>query len=262
MADERKIRVSCDHHGTSVTLKLTLNQKMLAKTFEQAVLVPFLKAYSKKVGDDVTLDQVARVEVDEEMLGSHSIPASVVLLKNETVDADVYLRPKEVAAAMNACKLEADPFAPMSQVLPGGMVAGSAGGRVVQPQARDLSQDVVDFDEDGLTPVERLKRERRDAREKREAAEAAAAREALEQQAAANAVLADAGGGVSEGRLTAGMGVTVEGLESEAGRQMNGMTGVLLAWKDDRQRWEVKLDAKDGTVNVKPANLRTQATRE
>jgi hypothetical protein len=48
MAEEgsRACKVSCG----DVTLKITLTPKLLKKPFEEAVLAPFLKAYSKKVG--------------------------------------------------------------------------------------------------------------------------------------------------------------------------------------------------------------------
>lgn len=80
--DARKIKVTCG----DVTLQLTLSTKLLAKPFEEAVLRPFLKAYAKKTGEPADLARVARVEVDEEMLGDHGIAASVVLLARELSD--------------------------------------------------------------------------------------------------------------------------------------------------------------------------------
>lgn len=41
----RACKMSCG----DVTLKITLTPKLLKKPFEEAVLAPFLKAYSKKV---------------------------------------------------------------------------------------------------------------------------------------------------------------------------------------------------------------------
>ena len=233
---ERKIKVSCGE----VTLQLTLTSKLLAKSFEEAVLKPFLKAYSKRTDEDADVNRVARVEVDEEMLGDHSIPASVVLLARETVSAEVFLRPLEVEQAMRANELISDPFAvPPAEVMRGG---ASAGGRTVHaPAPRDISQDKVEFDEDNLTPVEKLKKERREARE---------ARERLEKAAAASAVLQD----VSDA-LVPGMHVRVEGLTSAAGSQMNGRAGVTVSWKADKERWEIRLDGEEGTMNVKPVNL-------
>ena len=237
MSDERKIKVSCGE----VTLQLTLTSKLLAKPFEDAVLKPFLKAYSKRTGEAADVRRVARVEVDEEMLGDHGIAASVVLLARETVSAEIFLRPVEVEEAMRASELICDPFAaPPQDIMRGG---ASAGGRTVHaPAPRDISQDKVEFDEDNMTPVERLKKERREARE---------ARERLEASAADNAVLHD----VSDSALALGARVRVEGLTSAAGSGMNGKEGVLVEWKADKERWEVRLDGADGTVNVKAANL-------
>lgn len=263
---ERKIKVTCD----DVTLQLTLSTKLLAKPFEEAVLKPFLKAYSKKAGEPADLDRVARVEVDENMLGDHRIPASVVLLANETVEAEVFLRPLEVQEQLRAGELSADPFAPLQMPSSGGSTA--AGRTVHAPAPRDLAQDKVDFDEDNLTPVERLKKERREAREARERLEAAAAASAVLHDvsddatpavdaaaaAAANSSCPPAAGGdgSSGSALAPGMRVRVEGLTSAAGSQMNGKEGEVVAWRGERDRWEIRLDGNgEATVNVKPANL-------
>ena len=279
MADERKIRVSCG----DVTLQLTLGSKLLAKPFEEAVLKPFLKAYAKRTGESAPMSRVARVEVDEEMLGDHTIAASVVLLARETVDAEVFLRPVEVDEALRANELCADPFAPPPEIVPGGTGGGTAGGRTVHaPAPRDLSKDKVEFDEDNLTPIEKLKKERREAR---------AARERLEAQAAASAVLQDAdadaagraagatkaagsAGGAGEAgtssaasagapkgaAIAVGARVRVAGLTSEKGREMNGCVGDVVAWRAEKDRWEVRLDGAEGTVNVREANLEVAAS--
>ena len=63
-----------------VSLKLTLTAKQLQKPFDQAVIAPFLKAYSKRVGAAATLEDVTCVKVDDVMIGDMTIAASVVLL--------------------------------------------------------------------------------------------------------------------------------------------------------------------------------------
>jgi len=45
-AGSRVCNVTCD----DMTLKITLSPNLLKKPFEESVLGPFLKAYSKKVG--------------------------------------------------------------------------------------------------------------------------------------------------------------------------------------------------------------------
>ena len=183
MPEERKIRVTCG----AVSLQLTLGAKLLAKPFDEAVIKPFLTAYAKRTGEHAELSRVARVEVDEEMLGDTSIGASVVLLKNETVDAEIFLRPIEVQESLRANEISADPFAPLPEILPSTSGGATASGRTLAaPPPRDMSKDTVDFDEDNLTPIERLKRERRAARER---GEAASSIEILKQAAAASVVL-------------------------------------------------------------------------
>ena len=183
MPEERKIRVTCG----AVSLQLTLGAKLLAKPFDEAVIKPFLTAYAKRTGEPAELSRVARVEVDEEMLGDTSIGASVVLLKNETVDAEIFLRPIEVQESLRANEISADPFAPLPEILPSTSGGATASGRTLAaPPPRDMSKDTVDFDEDNLTPIERLKRERRAARER---GEAASSIEILKQAAAATVVL-------------------------------------------------------------------------
>ena len=182
MPDERKIRVTC---GT-VSLQLTLGAKLLAKPFDEAVIKPFLTAYVKRTGEPAELSRVARVEVDEEMLGDTSIGASVVLLKNETVDAEIFLRPIEAQHTLRANEISADPFAPLPEILPSSGGASAGGRTLAAPPPRDMSKDTVDFDEDNLTPIERLKRERRAARER---GEAASSIEILKQAAATSLVL-------------------------------------------------------------------------
>ena len=253
MADsgERAIYVKAD----GVSLRLTLSVKLQKKSFEEAVLRPFLKVYAKKTGEPADISRVARVEVDEEMLGDHSIAASVVLLARETVSAEVFLRPLDVQAAMDVNQLSADPFAPLPAEVRSS--AGStAGGRTVHaPAPRDISQDKLEFDEDNLTPIEKLKKERREAREARARLDAAASASAVLQDVSDAAPAPAASGPAAGGGWAAGSRVRVEGLTSAAGSQMNGQVGEIVAWRADKERWEVRLDGAEATVNVRPANL-------
>lgn len=61
---ERKVRVECN----GVILKLTLTAKQMEKPFAEAILRPFLKAYSKKKGLEKEIDvkEVAQVTVDSD----------------------------------------------------------------------------------------------------------------------------------------------------------------------------------------------------
>ncbi|KOO29627.1 hypothetical protein Ctob_005437 [Chrysochromulina tobinii] len=212
MPEERKIRVTCG----AVSLQLTLGAKLLAKPFDEAVIKPFLTAYAKRTGEHAELSRVARVEVDEEMLGDTSIGASVVLLKNETVDAEIFLRPIEVQESLRANEISADPFAPLPEILPSTSGGATASGRTLAaPPPRDMSKDTVDFDEDNLTPIERLKRERRAARER---GEAASSIEILKQAAAATVVLqeVDATSAGTSAAAQAAVGRVIQALDDVA----------------------------------------------
>lgn len=93
----RQVRVECN----GVMLKLTLSPKQMAKPFADAILKPFLKAYSKKKGgNEVTVDDVAQVTVDSDgqtalavLNDIHIFSAEQCLKKLEgAVDVDVYLK--------------------------------------------------------------------------------------------------------------------------------------------------------------------------
>ena len=60
--DGCKVRVECN----GVMLKLTLSEKQMEKPFAEAVLKPFLKAYSKKKGEEKGVGDVAQVTVDSD----------------------------------------------------------------------------------------------------------------------------------------------------------------------------------------------------
>ena len=217
MLAERSTLVKLD----AVSLKLTLNDKLLRKPFDQAVLSPFLKAYAKRAGTAVTLDQISCVKVDGVILGDLSIAASIVLLTTEAVDTEIILLHPDLrrpAPPNPKPSFEYNPF---------GAVSDGPAARA--PPGAPLD----DFDEDGRSDVERLKEARRAAREAREAAAAAAG-------------------------LSVGERVVVCGLQSDTGRAMNGLQGVVVGWIAEKQRWEVRLDGAEAhkTINLKPENAR------
>ena len=215
MLAERSTLVKLD----AVSLKLTLNDKLLRKPFDQAVLSPFLKAYAKRAGTAVTLDQISCVKVDGVILGDLSIAASIVLLTTEAVDTEIILLHPDLRRAPPIPK-------PSFEYNPFGAVSDGPAARA--PPGASLD----DFDEDGRSDVERLKEARRAAREAREAAAAAG--------------------------LSVGERVVVCGLQSDTGRAMNGLQGVVVGWIAEKQRWEVRLDGAEAhkTINLKPENAR------
>ena len=85
-----------------VLLVAALTQSVPLRMRAQLSFALLLKAYAKRTGEPADVSRVARVEIDEEMLGDHSIAASVVLLARETVSAEIFLRPIEVQAALPA----------------------------------------------------------------------------------------------------------------------------------------------------------------
>ena len=135
----RATRVRCG----DVELKLTLTAKQLDRPFDTAVIAPFLKAYSKKVGalEPVTLAQVSVVRVDDEQIGDLSLASSVVLLVSEVVETEIFLK----TPAVTQESLAANPF-------------GAVGGGVSGAQA---AAGTVDFDGDERSAIEKLKDERR-----------------------------------------------------------------------------------------------------
>ena len=198
-----------------VTLKLTVSGNGLKKTFGDAVIAPFLRAYAKRTGTPVSLAQLARVEVDGEMLGDLGLAASVVLLTREPVDVDLILRaadPEEI--------IRADPFAAAAA---GGSADNAAGAHNARAPP---AQGVVDFDEEGRSEVDKLKEARRDARRAREAAAHAP-----------------------------GERVRVVGLASEAGKSLNGRLAEVVRHLPEKGRWEVRVDGETGTVNLLPDKM-------
>ena len=218
MLAERSTLVKLD----AVSLKLTLNDKLLRKPFDQAVLSPFLKAYAKRTGTAVTLDQISCVKVDGVILGDLSIAASIVLLTTEAVDTEIILLHPDLRHPARPPNPK-----PSFEYNPFGAVSDGPAARA--PPGAPLD----DFDEDGRSDVERLKEARRAAREAREGAAAAAG-------------------------LSVGERVVVCGLQSDTGRAMNGLQGVVVGWISEKQRWEVRLDGAEAhkTINLKPENAR------
>jgi len=93
--------------------------------------------------------------------------------------------------------------------------------------------------------VERLKEQRRAARLEKEAK---AAKEAGQEVSLSKSE--------PELEYQPGDPISVFGLESDAGKTMNGMRGRVVRYLQDKGRYEVQLDQQSGqTVNVKPAHL-------
>ena len=68
-----------------VKLKLTLTPKFMEKPLSDALLAPFLKAYSKKaaLAAPATVDDVATVKVDGELIDDYSAPVQKLVAREE-----------------------------------------------------------------------------------------------------------------------------------------------------------------------------------
>jgi hypothetical protein len=101
--DELPIQVSCN----GVALKLTLSAKQQAKPFADAVVKPFLKAYSKKKGFDgvVEIKDVAQITVDSDsqtelqVLTDIQIFSAEAILKGSRGDIEVEIQLKDPSKA-------------------------------------------------------------------------------------------------------------------------------------------------------------------
>jgi len=100
----KQVRVECN----GVMLKLTLSEKQMTKPFAEAILKPFLKAYSKKKGgDEVSVQDVGQVTVDSDgqtelkVLNDIHIFSAEQCLKGleGNVDVDVYLKGDDMPTA-------------------------------------------------------------------------------------------------------------------------------------------------------------------
>jgi hypothetical protein len=149
MSSERTIQVKAD----DINLKLTLSAKLQKKSFADAVLAPFTKAYNKKKGTEWTVDDLVSVTVDDELMTDYSLTASIVLLSGETVEAKLMYR----VPTRREMLLETDPFAKQTWEPPKPAEGGSNAG-------------TVDFiaDEDDRSEIEKLKAERRAKRLEKE----------------------------------------------------------------------------------------------
>ena len=83
-----------------VTLKLSLTPKFMAKPLSDAVLAPFLKAYSKKMGVDPVLTpaDIESVELEEEAIEDVNAAVSSIV-KSEDVSMSITLKPADWRAA-------------------------------------------------------------------------------------------------------------------------------------------------------------------
>jgi len=119
-SEPRTVRVECN----GIMLKLTVSPKQLQKPFADAVLKPFLKAYSKKVDPPIEppLDtsSIRQVTIDSDgqrslqvMNDIHIYSAAAVLENLEgDVDVDVFLKSEEDLAPKEAPKEAAPPPLP------------------------------------------------------------------------------------------------------------------------------------------------------
>lgn len=149
MSSDRAIRVKAD----DIDLKLTLSAKLQKKSFADAVLAPFTKAYNKKKGTEWTVDDLVSVTVDDELMTDYSLTASIVLLSGETVEAKLMYR----VPTRREMLLETDPFAKQTWEPP-------------KPAEGVSNAGTVDFiaDEDDRSEIEKLKAERRAKRLEKE----------------------------------------------------------------------------------------------
>jgi len=101
-----KVRTRCG----STELQVTLTAKFLTKPLSEALLVPFLKAHSKRAGVEARLEHVERVEL--EGLGSidASLPARDLLAASEA-SVSIFLQEGVGAAPPAAMEGDAAPTA-------------------------------------------------------------------------------------------------------------------------------------------------------
>jgi len=120
-----------------VQLKLTLTAKLLARPFCDALMVPFLKAFSKKQAAETTVEDVAGVEVDDEPLTDLATECTKIFKSEESW---VLLRLKEAPeAAPEAAPVVAPVAAPV--------VASEAAARGGGESASDDDDDVASGDD-------------------------------------------------------------------------------------------------------------------
>lgn len=66
---------------------------------------------------------------------------------------------------------------------------------------------------------------------------------------------------VSEGELKNGSRVEIHGLESDAGKQLNGQVGTIIGFLEEKGRYQIALKP-DKVVSIRPENLQLQPPNE
>lgn len=132
--EERSVLVS----GNEVRLRLTLGPRLLGKSFEEAVVLPFIKAYNKRAPLAVAPHDLLGVRIDGEPLRDVSLGAGVVLLQGETVHAELSFR----APLDPSLELPSNPFQSPTD---GGKVPSVA------------SENLVNFDGEDRSEINRIK---------------------------------------------------------------------------------------------------------
>lgn len=233
MSDEtRQVRVECG----DVTLKLTLNAKMLKKPLVNSVLAPFLKAYSKKMELDppVGTDRLQSVHVEQDRLVEWDIPASVVLKANDITDIQVALKTAKQATDKDEDEAAAEP--PPGQKLVVGQWVEVHGLTSEAGQALNgLGGKVKEF---------HLEKQRYDVALDGEGRVISVRFENLK-------ILGD-----DVSKLPIGGTVAVHGLTSESSRVLNGKLGRIISFNYAKGRYMLELQNIRNRKNIKPANLR------
>ena len=209
-----------------VELKLTVGGDDLKEPFGMAVLEPFLEAYAARA-ETVDISQISSVEVEGmEMVGDIDLPTEEILLANEPVSVELFLRDEdedeeEDATPEPVAGARAPP--PPLPGLPGAPPPLPGLPGAPPPPLPGLPGHGPGH---GMSEIDKLKEARR---KKRTLAEAAA--------------------------YSAGDRIRVSGLESETGRAFNGRAGCVIGYLADRGRWEVRLDGEKGTINLLPEKV-------
>ena len=92
-----------------IELKLTLNEKWLAKPISAALIKPFLGAYAKKVGESpLEPEDVARVHANGLLVSDLSAPVSSINVpSNEAARLDLHLDAEDDEVASTGARLAA-----------------------------------------------------------------------------------------------------------------------------------------------------------
>lgn len=237
-AADLQVRVECD----DVTLKLTLTSKLQKKPFKEAVLIPFLKAYSSRKGlldAPKTLDDIQSVHVDQEYLTDLSLAANVVMLGRGVRDVEVFLKDPEAEARKArqkaAEKAEEERLAKEAEDLKDVLEVGA------RVEMHDLASDRVK-ELNGRTArlVEWVEEKKRWLVKLNDADDD----DFLVSIKPANL------------RRPAGAKVEIHGLESEAGQKLNGLRGTVVGFSVNRGRYDVEVPGRTSYLAVRPRYLR------